>query len=205
MQLVSMGFDLEGCKRGVFNTQNQGELKLIDTAMFYTGNSPSGEPFNHPPPSTHSHRCWAGYELGIGTHGRPRYRQSVITQALLCWVPSFYISADFASPFEPPKPQSNTCTSASPSLSEDSVAMVMSLGFTREQAIKALKATVSVIHNIFWDNQLLFYFTNNYASVRMRKRGYVCVSVCLCRLLQLLKDQWSASKSFYRSLSSLGF
>ncbi len=28
----------------------------------------------------------------------------------------------------------------------------------------------------------------------------VCVCVCLCRLLQLLKDQWSASRSFYRLL-----
>ncbi len=37
---------------------------------------------------------------------------------------------------------------------------------------------------------------DNYASVRMRKRGYgsvVCLCVRLCRLLQLLKD---ASKSF---------
>ncbi len=28
----------------------------------------------------------------------------------------------------------------------------------------------------------------------------VCVCVCLCRLLQLLKDESSASKSFYRLL-----
>ncbi len=45
-----------------------------------------------------------------------------------------------------------------------------------------------------------------YASVRMRKqgiRGSVCVCVCVClvcRLLQLLKDQLSAGKSFYRLL-----
>ncbi len=50
-----------------------------------------------------------------------------------------------------------------------------------------------------------------YASVRMRKRGSLCVRVCtcvssLCRLLQLLKDQQSASKGFYRLLVSfLGF
>ena len=45
--------------------------------------------------------------------------------------------------------------------------------------------------------------SNNYASVRMRKRGIryiVCLCVCLCRLLQLLKDESSASKSFYRLL-----
>ena len=44
-----------------------------------------------------------------------------------------------------------------------------------------------------------------YASVRMRKRGirysvFVCLSLCVCRLLQLLKDKSSASKSFYRLL-----
>ena len=48
---------------------------------------------------------------------------------------------------------------------------------------------------------------NYYASVRMRKRGIrlcVCVCVylciCVCRLLQLLKEESSASKSFYRLL-----
>ena len=29
---------------------------------------------------------------------------------------------------------------------------------------------------------------------------FVCVCVCVCRLFQLLKDQRSASKSFYRLL-----
>ncbi len=29
---------------------------------------------------------------------------------------------------------------------------------------------------------------------------FVCLCVCLCRLLQLLKDESSASKSFYRLL-----
>ncbi|XP_064384127.1 ubiquitin carboxyl-terminal hydrolase 5-like [Halichondria panicea] len=85
MQLVSMGFDLEGCKRGVFNTQNQG----VEPAMN--------------------------------------------------WILEHMGDPDFAAPFEPPKPQSKT--SAGPPVSEDSIVIVMSLGFTREQAIKALKAT----------------------------------------------------------------
>ncbi len=38
------------------------------------------------------------------------------------------------------------------------------------------------------------------ASVRLSVCLSVCLCVCLCRLLQLLKDQWSASKSFYRLL-----
>ncbi len=36
---------------------------------------------------------------------------------------------------------------------------------------------------------------SNYASVRM-----LCLSVCVCRVLQLLKGKRSASKSFYRLL-----
>ncbi len=47
--------------------------------------------------------------------------------------------------------------------------------------------------------------SDNYASVRMRKARYtvmcLCVCVCVSRVLQLLKDQWSASKSFYRLLA----
>ncbi len=44
-----------------------------------------------------------------------------------------------------------------------------------------------------------------YASVRTQARYtdgsvFVCLCVCVCRLLQLLKDELSASKSFYRLL-----
>ncbi len=42
----------------------------------------------------------------------------------------------------------------------------------------------------------------SYASVRMRKRG---IRLCVCRLLQLLKDQRSASKSFYRLLVTVSW
>ncbi len=44
---------------------------------------------------------------------------------------------------------------------------------------------------------------NNYASVcacASEVYGSVFVCVCLCRLLQLLKDQRSASKSLYKLL-----
>ncbi len=47
-----------------------------------------------------------------------------------------------------------------------------------------------------------------YASVHMRKQGIygsVFVCVCVCRLLQLLKDESSASKSFYRLLCHILF
>ncbi len=59
-------------------------------------------------------------------------------------------------------------------------------------------------------DQQKYPHNNYYASVRMRKSVFVCVylcvfvcvcvCVCVCRLLQLLKDQSSASKSFYRLL-----
>lgn len=58
---------------------------------------------------------------------------------------------DFSLPFEPPKPAGAAGSGgggggggsgAGPTPSEENIAMVMSLGFSKEQAIKALKATV---------------------------------------------------------------
>ena len=52
--------------------------------------------------------------------------------------------SDFDTPFVPPGGEvSQGKTSSEGSVSEDGIALVMSLGFTREQAIKALRATVS--------------------------------------------------------------
>lgn len=50
---------------------------------------------------------------------------------------------DFSSPFVPPASKAATTPTGS-GPPEDAVAMVMALGFTRDQAIKALKATVSL-------------------------------------------------------------
>ncbi len=61
MQLVSMGFDLEGCKRGIFNTQNQGTTKLIDTTILtpplhtHTPIHTHTHTFTHTHPHTHTH------------------------------------------------------------------------------------------------------------------------------------------------------
>lgn len=88
MQLASMGFSVEGCKRAVFNTGNQG----VEPAMN--------------------------------------------------WVLEHMSDPDFDTPFVPPGGEvSQGKTSSEGSVSEDGIAIVMSLGFTREQAIKALKAT----------------------------------------------------------------
>lgn len=86
MQLASMGFDVEGCKRAVFHTHNQG----VEPAMN--------------------------------------------------WVLEHMGDPDFTSPFEPPRPTPAAKTTSS-APSEDNVAMVMALGFTREQALRALQAT----------------------------------------------------------------
>jgi ubiquitin carboxyl-terminal hydrolase 5/13 len=82
MQLVSMGFDIEGCKKAVFHTKNQG----VEPAMN--------------------------------------------------WVLEHMGDPDFSAPFTQPNTPS---TSAGPD--EGAVAIVMSLGFTRDQALKALKQT----------------------------------------------------------------
>ncbi len=42
--------------------------------------------------------------------------------------------------------------------------------------------------------------SNSFLWWRMRSEVYGSVFLCLCRLLQLVKNQWSANKSFYRLL-----
>jgi ubiquitin carboxyl-terminal hydrolase 5/13 len=87
MQLVSMGFDMEGCKKAVFNTNNQG------------------------------------------------------VEAAMNWVLEHMGDPDFSTPFVPPQLTSSSNQSVTSDPSEDAVAVVMALGFTWEQAVKALKAT----------------------------------------------------------------
>jgi ubiquitin carboxyl-terminal hydrolase 5/13 len=84
-QLADMGFDVEGCKRAVYNTNNQG------------------------------------------------------VEAAMNWVLEHMGDSDFAAPFV--LPGSNSSQPQTSSISEDAIAMISSLGFTREQALKALKST----------------------------------------------------------------
>ena len=53
----------------------------------------------------------------------------------------FFLILDFTSPLRLPGSQSSTQSFVP---NEESLMMVMSMGFTKEQAIKALKATVSL-------------------------------------------------------------
>lgn len=57
--------------------------------------------------------------------------------------PGWHFLSDFSSAFVPPTPKPSTATAAGFGPPEDAIAMVTALGFTRPQAIKALKATVS--------------------------------------------------------------
>lgn len=86
LQLASMGFHMEGCKRALYHTQNQG----VEPAMN--------------------------------------------------WILEHMGDPDFSSPFVPPNSQPPTTSTAS-APPEEAVAMVTALGFTRQQAIKALQAT----------------------------------------------------------------
>ena len=61
MQLASMGFDIEGCKKAVFHTQNQGRA----THSSDTSTSKPSAPPSLPP----SLRSRSSDELGTGAHG----------------------------------------------------------------------------------------------------------------------------------------
>ncbi|KAL5491044.1 hypothetical protein EMCRGX_G016259 [Ephydatia muelleri] len=84
-QLAGMGFDLEGCKKAVYFTHNQG------------------------------------------------------VEAAMNWVLEHMGDEDFTTPLSPKKTSSGP--SSKPMPSEDSIAMVMSLGFSMEQSIVALQNT----------------------------------------------------------------
>ncbi|XP_033097730.1 ubiquitin carboxyl-terminal hydrolase 5-like isoform X1 [Anneissia japonica] len=83
MQLVSMGFDYEGCKKAVYHTKNQG------------------------------------------------------TEAAMNWVLEHMAEPDFTTPLELAKKKDES--GANPS--DENIVMIQSMGFTQQQAVKALKAT----------------------------------------------------------------
>ena len=84
-QLAEMGFNIEGCKRAVYNTNNSG------------------------------------------------------VEAAMNWVMEHMEDADFLMPFQ--LPGSQPSKQGSFVANEESLAMIISMGFSREQATKALKAT----------------------------------------------------------------
>ena len=97
------------------------------------------------------YRNRTGYELGTGAHGRPRYRdwnfQYFNVAQILLNMPNLELPIlfllDFSEPFFPPGSAKPPGGGGGATASEESIAIISSLGFTRDQAIKALKATVS--------------------------------------------------------------
>ena len=61
MQLMSMGFDMEGCRKAVFHTKNQGRWRQ-EPRYIHVSSSPS----------LSLARCGASHELGARAHGRSR-------------------------------------------------------------------------------------------------------------------------------------
>ena len=57
----------------------------------------------------------------------------------------YFVPSDFAEPLSLPTKDVNKCES---SVDEDAITMIISMGFTRPQAVKALKATVSTSNAI---------------------------------------------------------
>lgn len=56
---------------------------------------------------------------------------------------SLVFITDFDTPFQPPGQTTTQAGGGAGAPSDDDVAMIMSLGFSRQQALRALKATVS--------------------------------------------------------------
>jgi len=83
MQLVSMGFDMEGCRKAVYHTNNQGIEPAMNWVLEHMGDSDFSAPLNIP---------------GSGASG---------------------LSA----------------------VNEEAVGMIIAMGFTRPQAVKALEST----------------------------------------------------------------
>ncbi len=65
---------------------------------------------------------------------------------------------------------------------------------------KCLTSNIYNYEHNYSANIILIKVTINPLTVLVHGRSRSCVSVCVCRPLQLLKDESSASKSFYRLL-----
>ena len=77
-----------------------------------------------------------------GKHALRFFRDKIYRSRCTCTVndtATCLFTADFAVPLSVPG------SSATESVNEEAVAMIISMGFTQSQAIKALKATVSII------------------------------------------------------------
>ena len=68
-------------------------------------------------------------------------------ESAMNWVMEHMGDADFDSTFVPPGAKSTKAISFVPN--EDGITMLMSMGFTRDQSIRALKETVSLLTQLW--------------------------------------------------------
>lgn len=100
------------------------------------------------------HWHWLFHELDHEPHGWPRCAEQCDLQeskSSIIWpLPahliflSFWFVADFAAPLVLPGCSSGPGTTPTESLSEEHLATIVSMGFSRDQATKALRATVRI-------------------------------------------------------------
>lgn len=116
-QLCEMGFPLEACRKAVYYTGNTG----IDSAMnWIMGHMDDPGVYHH--------------------GGKPVSNPP--TPDVHCSRSSS--SSDFSAPLVMPGCSSGAGTTPTESLSEEHVATIVTMGFSRDQATKALRATVRV-------------------------------------------------------------
>lgn len=140
IQLVEMGFPMDACRKAVYYTGNSGVEAAMNWVM-----SHMDDPGMRPWP-------WQRLLLlGCCAHVLlPQWKTEVVwTWAVSSWPDLITLScvvfpaADFANPLVLPGSSGPGSTIACPDPpSEDSVATIVSMGFSRDQAMKALRATV---------------------------------------------------------------
>lgn len=114
IQLVEMGFPMDACRKAVYYTGNSGAEAAMNWVMSHMDDPgrPGGRQGAAGPSSSH-------------THFNP------------------FASADFANPLILPGSSGPGSTSAAADPPpEDCVSTIVSMGFSRDQALKALRATV---------------------------------------------------------------
>lgn len=128
-QLCEMGFPLEACRKAVYYTGNTG----IDSAMNWimTHMEDSGV--------QNSARWLEKKENTLPVRSAQPSRSS-----------SLWLAADFAAPLVLPGCSSGPGTTPTESLSEDHLATIVSMGFSRDQATKALRAKVRIQFSWFF-------------------------------------------------------
>lgn len=119
-----MGFPLEACRKAVYYTGNTG----IDAAMNWIM----------------SHMEDPGEQNSEKVDGRTKKTLQFVQLKPLLNRSFLWLAADFAAPLVLPGCSSGPGTTPTESLSEDHLATIVSMGFSRDQATKALRATVRI-------------------------------------------------------------